>query len=126
MQEVNKKGRIQYIDALRGFAMLMVVFAHVEIYSFFGFKADTPLTKIISMIHMPLFFFISGLCVYKRKRRYRLAKIKGDFLRLIIPALIVGLIYAEFRVNSFLADNMKAGYWFTISLFEMLLIYYIL
>lgn len=126
IQEVNKKERLQYIDALRGVAMLMVVFAHVEIYSFFGFQTETTLTKIISMIHMPLFFFISGFCVYKRERRCRLAKIKGDFLRLIIPALIVGLIYTDFRVNSFLADNMKAGYWFTISLFEMLLIYYIL
>ena len=126
MQEVNKKERLQYIDALRGVAMLMVVFAHVEIYSFFGFETDTTLTKIISMTHMPLFFFISGLCVYKSERRYRLTKIKDDFLRLIIPALIIGLIYTDFRVNSFLADNMKAGYWFTISLFEMLLIYYIL
>ena len=115
MQEVNNKERFQYIDALRGVAMLMVVFAHVEIYSFFRFGADTSLTKIISMTHMPLFFFISGLCIYKVDRKYSLTKIKNDFLRLIIPAIIVGLIYTDFRINSFLADNMKAGYWFTIS-----------
>lgn len=122
---LSKKERLQYIDALRGFAMLMVVFAHVEIYSFFNFGPDTCLTKFISTVHMPLFFFISGLCIYKPNQNYALNKIRKDFCRLVIPAFVVGFIYTNFKLD-FLEDNMKAGYWFTLSLFEMLLIYYVL
>lgn len=105
--------------------MLMVVFAHVEIYSFFNFSHNTILTKFISTFHMPLFFFISGLCIYKPNHNYGLSKVYKNFSRLVIPAIIVGFIYTNFQFG-FLVDNMKAGYWFTFSLFEMLLIYYVL
>lgn len=124
----NKRERVQYIDALRGFAMLMVVLGHVEIFSFFNFTHTTTLMSMLSAIHMPLFFFISGLCVYNPEKKYAFIKVKNDFLRLIVPAVIVGLIYTYFKKGEncsfFLANSMKAGYWFTISLFEVLLIYY--
>lgn len=32
----NKKERVQYIDALRGFTMLLVVIQHVETFGFYG------------------------------------------------------------------------------------------
>ena len=125
-----KKERLLYIDALRGLAMLMVVFVHVEIYSFFNFTHTTPLMHIFSAVHMPLFFFISGVCIYKPDKKYGLAKVKNDFLRLIIPAFLVGLLYTYFKSGEdmmfFFANSMKAGYWFTISLFEVLLIYYLI
>lgn len=124
----NKNDRIPYIDALRGLAMIMVVFVHVEIFCFFNFEHTTPLMNILSSIHMPLFFFISGLCTYKPDRRYGLNRIKNDFIRLIVPAVVIGLLYTCFRKGEnlifFLSNSMKAGYWFTISLFEVLLIYY--
>lgn len=124
----NKNERVLYIDALRGLAMIMVVFVHVEIFSFFNFGHTTPLMNIFSSIHMPLFFFISGLCIYKPGRRYSFCRVKKDFIRLIIPAVIIGLLYTCFRKEEdlifFFSNSMKAGYWFTISLFEILLIYY--
>lgn len=127
---VPKKERLLYIDALRGLAMLMVVFVHVEIFSFFNFTHTTPLMCIFSAVHMPLFFFISGLCIYNPDKKYGFTKVKNDFLRLIIPAVVVGLLYTYFKKGEdcffFLANSMKAGYWFTISLFEVLLIYYVI
>lgn len=124
----NKSDRVLYIDALRGLAMIMVVFVHVEIFCFFNFEHTTPLMYILSSIHMPLFFFISGLCVYKPDRRYGFIRVKNDFIRLIVPAIVIGLLYTYFRkgegLTFFLSNSMKAGYWFTISLFEVLLIYY--
>lgn len=125
---VLKKERIQYIDALRGFAMLLVVFVHVEIFSIFGFGNTPILANIISAFHMPLFFFISGFCVYKPEKRYGLTKVKDDFIRLIVPTCILGLLYTYFKINQdiqyFFYNPMKAGYWFTITMFEVLLIYY--
>lgn len=110
--------------------MLMVVFVHVEIFSFFNFTHTTPLMCIFSAVHMPLFFFISGLCIYNPDKKYGFTKVKDDFLRLIIPAVVVGLLYTYFKKGEdcffFLANSMKAGYWFTISLFEVLLIYYVI
>lgn len=126
----NKNVRIQYIDALRGFAMLLVVFVHVEIFGFFNFTHTTFLGKLFSAIHMPTFFFISGLCIYKSGVYYTYSRVHNDFMRLILPAAIVGLTYTYFCINQdliyFLSNSMKAGYWFTVSLFEVLLIYYVI
>lgn len=126
----NKNVRIQYIDALRGFAMLLVVFVHVEIFGFFNFTHTTFLGKLFSAIHMPTFFFISGLCIYKSGVYYTYSRVHNDFMRLILPAAIVGLTYTYLCVNQdliyFLSNSMKAGYWFTVSLFEVLLIYYVI
>lgn len=131
MQEnliISKKERLQYIDALRGLAMIMVVFVHVEVFSFFNFTHTTALMYMLSAIHMPLFFFISGLCAYNPDKIYGFPKVKNDFYRLIIPAIVIGLLYTYFKLGEdfvfFFANSMKAGYWFTFSLFEILLIYY--
>lgn len=130
LSPVDNKGRIQYIDALRGLAMLMVVFVHVEMFSFFKFAHTTILMKLLSAVHMPLFFFISGLCLFKPRKKYDLTKVKNDFLRLIMPAVIIGIIYTYIKLDEglivFFTNAMKSGYWFTISLFEILLIYYVI
>ena len=80
----NKNVRIQYIDALRGFAMFLVVFVHVEIFGFFNFTHTTFLGKLFSAIHMPTFFFISGLCIYKSGVYYTYSRVHNDFMRLIL------------------------------------------
>lgn len=51
--------RIEYIDALRGFTMILVVFSHVEMTSL-GFETPTFLNSMFMSFRMPLFFFISG------------------------------------------------------------------
>lgn len=49
--------RIEYIDIMRGIAILLVVFEHC-----IGSMSNTTAAIVLSF-HMPLFFFISGCCV---------------------------------------------------------------
>ncbi len=51
---VGKTKRLEYVDFLRGLAMLLVVYGH-----------SSPINlanETLNTFHMPLFFFVSGLC----------------------------------------------------------------
>ena len=124
---VNRIERLEYLDALRGFAMFLVVFVHIEFFGFFDFSHTTFLGKLFSAIHLPTFFFISGFCMYRPNAVYGISHLYTDVLRLIVPAFIVGILYTYLIIHRdivyFLSNTMKAGYWFTISLFEVIMIY---
>ena len=64
------KVRIHYIDALRGFTMLLVVFAHVLTFGF-GMQKSF-LSELFITFRMPMFFFISGFIGYKAIDRWML------------------------------------------------------
>ena len=132
---INKSSeRIQYIDALRGFTMILVVFAHVETFGFFSFGYETIVGRLFQSFRMPLFFFISGYIAYKKDRIWSretcLQLAKKKILIQVIPALFFGLIYTYCYLHSdfsaFISDASKMGYWFTFVLLEMFLIYYTL
>jgi uncharacterized membrane protein YcfT len=51
--------RIQYIDRLKGLAIILVVMGHI-----FGFhQPDDGINTFIYTFHMPLFMFLSGLVI---------------------------------------------------------------
>ncbi len=54
------KQRLAYIDCMRGIAMLMVVFCHVEGYSL-SIQEKGFIASAISIPMLSNFFFISGL-----------------------------------------------------------------
>lgn len=130
-------GRIEYFDLLKGIAIFLVVMGHVltmcirNIDSAFTFK-------IISEIHMPLFFFISGYLTYKSSRTKSFLKpdLWKRFKQLIIPFVVVSALWIWYFPHSGLlspiSDSLtdmyqsywKDGYWFTLCLFEIFLIYY--
>lgn len=120
--------RLGYIDAIRGLAMLMVVYGHVN---FFSFKITPYIGTITEAIQMPLFFFISGCVAYKAATRYSaisiVVKLWDKFKVLIVPTFVIGLSYTYLVLGRTLYDfsfnAMKYGYWFTISLFAMNIIY---
>jgi fucose 4-O-acetylase-like acetyltransferase len=49
------KERILYIDALKGFAMLMVLVGHVLVFC--GLGHDNTVIDNIVLINMPMFFY---------------------------------------------------------------------
>lgn len=62
------KERIGYIDAMRGFTMLLVVYSHIL---YFGYgplfmEHRTTFNDVFTIIYMPLFFFISGFVLYRK------------------------------------------------------------
>lgn len=81
-QELNRFG---YIDMLRGFGIISVVFAHVFVDPTEFNNSSLPV-KIIYMFHMPLFFFITGFLSSVRSN-YR-AFFVEKFTQLIIPYFI--------------------------------------
>ena len=59
--------RIGYIDALRGFTMLLVVFSHIETFCYDIPFNESILSSLFITFRMPMFFFISGYIAYKKE-----------------------------------------------------------
>lgn len=125
IDKVGKK-RIEYIDALRGFTMILVVYAHIYAC---GLHSNSIYNELIVKFRMPLFFFISGWVLFKNERVWDFNQIKSflskKFLIQIIPTSIFFLLFVYlFKKLSWASfDNWKEGYWFTITLFEYFTIY---
>lgn len=55
--------RIEYIDTLKGIAIILVVMGHVVQFIWGDrYGSNQIIFIIIYSFHMPLFFFLSGLC----------------------------------------------------------------
>lgn len=123
----NSNNRIGYIDALRGFTMLLVLFSHLYIPNI------TPLNKCFVLFRMPLFFFVSGFISMRREQAWELpnlvTRVGGKVRTMVVSAIGVGLIYAmvcnAFPITNFFTHPYKMGYWFTLALFNMLVVYYV-
>ena len=114
--------RIGYIDALRGMAMILVVYFHISAYGFCSYVMGY--NDIIERFRMPLFFFISGW-LFKYIDRSTKEIIKQKFMVQIVPTAFFLLLYlwvfGYLSFDSFGSD--KKGYWFTYVLFEFFVIY---
>ena len=123
--------RIPYLDCIRGFAMLLVVYCHVSAVSFgipekTGFCYDT-----VSLLHLPILFFLSGFLMYREERFGKESRFPFRFLgkkakELIIPALIFVTVFAVWKhrsLDSVVFSQFKGGYWFTPFLFLFMLLY---
>ena len=123
----QKTQRIEYIDAMRGFTMIIVVLHHV---SLMAFGVDSAFEKWSYEFRMPLFFFISGFLMYKPLHVWDLKNtftfLEKKVTNLIISPLIFFFIYVYVynkNIIESLASPAKAGYWFTFVLFIYFLIY---
>lgn len=125
--EQTKPNRIGYIDALRGLAMILVVYFHIAAYGFGSYELGY--NDIIERFRMPTFFFISGWLFYKAGRIWDRQAITGmirkKFMVQIVPTAIFMLLYLMLfnllDISSFGSD--KKGYWFTFVLFEYFVFY---
>ncbi len=132
MQETTtKKPRLQHIDALRGFTMLLVVLGHVLKEMGCGLN-DTPLSTTILTFRMPVFFFISGYIAYKSVElftpQFYAKMMRKKLFVQTVPAIIFFLLYAYCSGFSPMLVFTKGfgGYWFTFVLLEMFVVYYLL
>lgn len=121
-------GRILYIDAMRGFVMLLVVYHHVLLHcpriGMFSFD------EIFFAIMLPLFFFTSGFVLSNESKTWTLQFswqfMKKKFRALFVPTLIF-LLLSDLIFQNSICDSffsfVKNGYWFTITLFEYFLLF---
>ena len=131
-----KKTRLYEFDMLKGVAIFLVVMGHVIAFCVREIDA-TPLFKFIDKIHMPLFFFISGWFTFKLTKD---GEVKAPDLlirarQLLLPMVVVSSLWIWYYprtglesplVSTFAglwSDVWKNGYWFTLSLFLLMVIY---
>ena len=117
--------------------MILVVTNHVALKSFGMQIRWSAALQFFLLFRMPLFFFISGYLAYKASRVWNartLAELSLKKLRVqIIPTVVFFLLFLAMipttpfmtSLNEALASSMKAGYWFTLVLLYMLLVFYL-
>lgn len=141
LNEINettiKKHRLEWIDAMRGFTMILVVAYHVALQ---GFNEDVKVSSSLPfwvLFRMPLFFFISGFLSYRSKADWSfkgLTQMVGKKTRIqIIPTIVFFFTFVAITAPSNFAETVtanlhsptKGGYWFTLVLLYMFIAYYI-
>lgn len=92
--------RIQFVDSLKGFAIICVVWGHSIQHFRNGHDAFTnPMFEIIYSFHMPLFFLISGM-FFKSSLKYNFRKFfKKKAGQLLLPCFVWAVIFLGFRVG---------------------------
>lgn len=123
--------RIEYIDAMRGFTMFLVVLWHVMFLSFGITAQESTIATFFLTFRMPMFFFISGLLGYKAIEVFD----KSQFISLVKKKSFVQLVptfvfFSLFHISKnssplvFFSEGLT-GYWFTLVLFELFITLYI-
>ncbi len=134
MEKSNKHTlgkRVKYLDALRGFAMFLVVYVHVVNLSIKIPANSSVVCDFIALFHMPLFFFISGIFAYKALDKWDCRKLRNGFWRkvtqLLIPTLLMMVIYQLVKYGNATGIIYGPGrYWFTYCLFIFFTVYYLI
>lgn len=118
--------RITYIDALKGLAIVLVVWGHIA-EKCMGVE-NTPFNYMYGSFHMPLFIFLSGLFAYKGMERtswqYVATFLRKKAVRILLPFLVVGGFYSLIVEHSLTAvySGVMGGYWFLPALFICMLL----
>lgn len=123
-----EKIRLQYLDEIKGFAIILMVLAHAIAWSFEDWRpvmnpvVSTPnlvqaglIWKFIYSFHMALFFLVSGYLLYKPISDGGVfLGVKKKTIRLLIPYFVTGGLITIIRPGF--------GYWFLFSLWELSII----
>ncbi|MBQ9229380.1 MAG: acyltransferase family protein [Eubacterium sp.] len=140
----NPDGRIEYIDLARGIAIVAVLFGHISLIKDSPFQDNYSMVQsVIYSFHVPLFFFISGLCfsnrtvnfsefLLKKLRAFGIPYITFSFLWYIYELATAIIIYHKQMTVQFLAGKalkyiLQIRYlplWFLTCLFIVELLFY--
>ena len=135
MTEVAHKSRIEWIDAMRGFTMILVVAFHVCQQAFAVDIKQSASLPFLVLFRMPLFFFISGFVAYKSSITWTAheyttllaKKARVQLIPTLVFFLVAVVILAPNRMGDYIMTDLHTPtgfYWFTIALFYMLAAYY--
>ena len=99
----SKEGRIISIDAVRGLAILMMLFSHGLHWFFSGTSHDIATifqTNSIGDMATPLFYTISGVALYlsatsKKKSQIRAMKLHGLYAQKFAQLFLIGFILSK-------------------------------
>ena len=95
----KKKNRIEIIDLAKSIAIFMVVLGHTS--SNAELLDDPPLfIKVIYSIHMPLFFFLSGLSISPVSNNKWRPFLRKMILTIVVPYLMWSLIFCNFSFEN--------------------------
>ena len=118
------KNRIEYIDAMRGFTMILVIYSHVCVFCFKDYFM--AFNDVLFLLRMPCFFFISGWLFYKATRIWDQSTVKQVISNKLMVQIVPTFIFLALheRTNFFhQLGAVKGGYWFTFALFIYFVIY---
>lgn len=107
--------RIFYFDALKAFAILLVIIGHLPLYVYQKYGVEVSvLGAAVATFHMHLFMMISGYFTNIHKIHL------GKRAKYLIPFFVFGVLYAylvESNLIGFLTSEAKGGYWYLLILF---------
>ena len=133
----ESKQRLEWLDAMRGFTMILVVAYHVAEFGFLESIKGSVSLPFLVLFRMPLFFFVSGFLAYKASWVWTPQNFAAltwkKFKVQVLPALVFLCVCIVLRSKMSFAEGFmyrmesptKGGYWFTWVLLQMFLIYYI-
>lgn len=132
----QKYPRLEWLDALRGFTMILVVAFHVGLHGFAMPTKYSASMNFLILFRMPLFFFVSGFLAYKAGLTWNFSTLRTLLAKKVrvqtIPTIVFFLFGAvilgthfQDTVLAWLAQPVKGGYWFTIVLLYMFILYYL-
>lgn len=136
MSEMKNTQRMEWLDALRGFTMILVVAYHVAQISYGQTLKSSASLPFMVLFRMPLFFFVSGFLSYRARFIWsatNTVRLLGKKFRIqVFPALCFLCFCIILRQKDFgegfmnaMHSSTKGGYWFTWVLLQMFLIYYV-
>lgn len=99
--------RIEYIDCLKGLAILLVVMGHVSQYTF-GIN-NVLFSRIYGSIHVPMFFFIGGYFANRVPADSIIKFIERKTIQLLLPTLFFASMMYLCKNNQI---NVYDAYWF--------------
>ncbi|MBQ2676650.1 MAG: acyltransferase family protein [Clostridia bacterium] len=119
---IRNNERIEWIDALKGFAIFCVTLGHLNMWG--------PIEKWIYSFHMFLFFFLSGFLFSSRKPTMEI--LKARVKRILIPYIgwnvissLIGMLFFDKSFSDFVEDlfilegnhSWNTPIWFLLVLF---------
>lgn len=131
--KIDKKQDL-FLNFLKGFSIILVVFGHAIQNASVDFDAR-PVFRLIYSFHMPLFIFLSGAVASYSRRPLNMDYIKNKFMTLLVPFMawaFLGYFLTSAHNSMSLFRHLRhtialpdTGLWFLVVLFWFSCILYL-